>query len=89
MIEQIYSICRTQYGGVAPKLKQLFTDVTALYAGEWPEFEACQVGYHNLHHCLAVALATARMTGGWNKINPGTGHCQTRIPCRHRRVAAA
>ena len=72
MIEQIYSICRTQYGGVGPKLKQLFTDVAALYAGEWPEFEACQVSYHNLHHCLAVALATARMTGGWNKVNAGS-----------------
>jgi len=69
MIEQIYSICQTEYGRVAPKLKQLFTDVTALYAGEWPQFEACQVGYHNLQHCLAVALATARMTGGWNKVN--------------------
>ncbi|MEW6518831.1 MAG: GAF domain-containing protein [Thermodesulfobacteriota bacterium] len=70
MIEQIYAIYRTQYGGrVAPKLQQLFADVTALYAGQWPEFEACQVGYHNLQHGLAVALATARMTGGWNKIH--------------------
>ena len=69
MIDQIYSICQKQYGRVDAKLAKLFSDVTALYAGEWPEFEACQVGYHNLHHSLAVALATARMTCGWNKVN--------------------
>lgn len=69
MIEQIYTICRRQYGRVDAKLAKLFSDVTALYAGEWPEFEACQVGYHNLHHSVAVALATARMTCGWNKDN--------------------
>ncbi|MEW6289288.1 MAG: GAF domain-containing protein [Thermodesulfobacteriota bacterium] len=69
MIEQIYFICRRQYGRVDAKLAKLFSDVTALYAGEWPEFEACQVGYHNLHHSVAVALATARMTYGWNKVN--------------------
>lgn len=69
MIEQIYSICQRVYGRVDAKLAKLFSDVTALYAGEWPQFAACQVGYHNLQHSLAVALATARMTCGWNKVN--------------------
>jgi len=70
IIGQICAICQAEYGRVDPKLAQLFIDVTALYDGEWPEFAACQVGYHNLRHALDVALATARMTSGWNRENP-------------------
>lgn len=58
-----------EYGRVDKKLSQLAEDVIALYEGEWPEHEACQVGYHNIHHSLAVGLTTARMVSGWNKEN--------------------
>ena len=67
LIRLTRAISLGEYGRVEAKLEQLFYDVTALYAGEWPEYESCSLGYHNLHHCLAVALASARMTAGWNK----------------------
>jgi putative methionine-R-sulfoxide reductase with GAF domain len=70
IIGRICDICQTEYGCVDPRLTQLFDDVAALYDGRWPAFAACQVGYHNLRHALDVALATARMAGGWNRVNP-------------------
>ncbi|MBI5557011.1 MAG: GAF domain-containing protein [Deltaproteobacteria bacterium] len=71
MIRQIRVIYHDEYGVAEAKLDRLFSDIKALYAGKWPEYEACQVGYHNIKHCLAVALATARMTCGWNRTKDG------------------
>lgn len=51
-------------------LQTLVTDVCALYRGEWPGYEACQVRYHSLGHALDVALAAARMMAGWNRRHP-------------------
>ncbi len=71
IIEQLSSLFQAEYGKKSTELEYLLKDVKALYAGNWPEYEACQVGYHNLNHSLAVSLATARMTCGWNKLHPG------------------
>jgi hypothetical protein len=68
-IEQIFAIIKTQYPEWQTKLKKLFTDAQNLFAGKWPDYQACQTGYHTLGHSLDVALATARMTAGWNKKN--------------------
>ncbi len=50
-------------------LDGVLNDVRQLYAGNWPEYEACQVGYHTMQHALDVTLATARMAAGWNRLN--------------------
>ncbi len=63
----IYDIIKTEYGTVPKNLSKLFKNTTELYEGKWPEYEPCQVRYHNLSHALDVALLTARMTAGWNK----------------------
>ncbi|MBU0485759.1 MAG: GAF domain-containing protein [Proteobacteria bacterium] len=66
----LYDIVQTGYGKVSPLLKDMIFDVTGLYEGRWGTHEACQVGYHNLGHAIDVALLTARMISGWNKL-PG------------------
>ncbi len=50
--------------------EQLFKDVSALFKGFWPDYQACQVGYHTYQHALDVTLAALRMAAGWNKLNP-------------------
>ncbi|MBU0481083.1 MAG: GAF domain-containing protein [Proteobacteria bacterium] len=65
----IKEIATDQYGAVSPLLSDLIDDIRDLYQGKWESHEACQTGYHNLDHALDVALLTARMIGGWNKLN--------------------
>ncbi|MBU0680153.1 MAG: HD domain-containing protein [Proteobacteria bacterium] len=50
--------------------EQLFKEVSALFKGFWPDYQACQVGYHTYQHALDVTLAAVRMAAGWNKLNP-------------------
>jgi hypothetical protein len=52
--------------------EQLFKEVSALFKGFWPDYQACQVGYHTYQHALDVTLAAVRMAAGWNKLNPNT-----------------
>lgn len=66
----ILEIFQEQFGHYPPFLNELFSDIDALYKGKWPTHEACQVGYHTYNHALEVALASARMAAGWNKIKP-------------------
>ncbi len=54
---------------LAAQLAPVLDDIAALYQGKWPEYQACQVGYHTEHHALDVALTTARMIAGYNKIH--------------------
>lgn len=70
IIEQISQLAENLYGEKNPGLLQLFSDVAALYAGDWPSHEACQVKYHNFGHALDVSLAFARMVSGWNSRQP-------------------
>ena len=48
--------------------QQLFLDFIDLYEGNWPNYQRCQTGYHNLRHAIEVALVTARMAAGHNII---------------------
>lgn len=50
--------------------ERLFKDVKGLFKGNWPDYQACQVGYHTYQHALDVTLAALRMAGGWNKRHP-------------------
>ncbi len=50
--------------------EQLFKDVASLFKGAWPDYQACQVGYHTFQHALDVTLAAVRMAAGWNRSNP-------------------
>ncbi len=65
--ELILKIARAEYKRIPAKLKDLFLDVSELYAGEWPAYQNCQVGYHTFGHAMDVSLATARMVAGWNR----------------------
>ncbi|HSH12588.1 MAG TPA: hypothetical protein VLA15_02530, partial [Desulfurivibrionaceae bacterium] len=64
----ILDIAKTEYGQVPVLLTALLDDVGGLYRGEWESHEACQTGYHNLGHAIDVALLTARMIAGWNRL---------------------
>ena len=65
---QIVSILRQEYGdGPSSRLTRAFWDVVDLYQGRWPDFQACQVGYHTLEHAMDVALASTRIIAGWNR----------------------
>ena len=61
-------IAGAEYGEVPDRLKNLIFDVIGLYEGRWGSHEPCQTGYHNFGHAIDVALLTARMAGGWNKV---------------------
>jgi HD superfamily phosphodiesterase len=65
-IELIFEGIRREYSKSEARLRTLFADVVALFAGQWPAYEACLTGYHNLGHSLDVTLAVVRMTIGWN-----------------------
>lgn len=69
-IEQLHLIVANEYQTIASRINRLTEDVIALFEGKWDDYQTCQVGYHNIQHALDVALATARMVVGWNKINP-------------------
>ena len=71
-MDLICSISHDLYGKISPQLCALLYDAAGLYQGLWPAYEACEVEYHNFGHALDVALATARMTAGWNKSHPDT-----------------
>lgn len=77
IIEQISQIAEVLYGEPNPGMLQLFSDVAALYAGDWPTHEACQVKYHNFAHALDVSLALARMVSGWNSRHPQEAIAET------------
>ena len=68
-IDLINEIAANDYPGVSDRVKKLLDDLTSLFAGQWPNYESCQVGYHTLDHALDVTLATARMISGWKKLS--------------------
>jgi len=42
----------------------LVEDFSALYRGEYPGYQACDIRYHNMQHVLDVTLAMARLIDG-------------------------
>ena len=65
----ILEITENEYGGLSPLLVEILQDITALYQGEWDTHQKCMTDYHNLGHATDVALLTARMMAGWNRVN--------------------
>lgn len=65
LIKEIYA---GEFDSGSNLLNSLLIDITGLYNGEWDSHQACQTGYHNFGHALDVALLTARMIGGWNRL---------------------
>ncbi len=49
-------------------LDRSFADFTALYAGEHPDYHACDTGYHDTQHVLDVTLAMARLLHGYKRV---------------------
>ena len=68
-MEKLIKITEEIYGKVPEKLIKLYRDVESLYNGKCPLYEKCEVGYHTFNHAKEVALATAYMIAGWNKVN--------------------
>ena len=66
LIKEIYT---SEFGSDSDLLNDILTDITELYQGKWDSHQSCQTGYHNLGHALDVALLTARMIGGWNRLD--------------------
>lgn len=66
-ISMICDIFQDEYHDGSTDLGQILHDVVDLYAGHWPNYEACQVGYHTIGHCTDVALLSARAMVGWNR----------------------
>ena len=46
-------------------LRQALDDVTRLFGGEYPGYQASNTAYHDLEHTLAVMLAMTRLLHGW------------------------
>lgn len=69
-ISLISTIFQDEYRNGSSRLGEILHDVIELYQGRWPAYEACQVGYHTLQHSTDVALLTARIIAGWNRVEP-------------------
>lgn len=70
---EISRLFRLLYPGAAHlPMDRAFGDVTKLYAGQYPGYEACDTGYHNLQHVLDVTLAMARLMDGYERSRHGT-----------------
>lgn len=46
-------------------IAQAIKDLTRLYRGEYPGYDACDTAYHDLQHTLDVTLAMARIMAGY------------------------
>lgn len=52
-------------------IAQAIIDISRLFRGEYPGYEACETAYHDLQHTLDVSLAMARIMAGF--IREGRG----------------
>ena len=52
----------------AAALDRSFVDFAALYAGENPDYRACDTAYHDMQHVLDVTLAMARLLHGYRRV---------------------
>lgn len=50
-------------------LRQLLDDVCRLYNGEWSQWQACQVAYHNIEHIQAVLRVALQIMAGHSKLS--------------------
>ena len=49
------------------RLDRAFSDITRLFAGEFPGFRPCDTPYHDIQHTLDVTLAMARLVDGYER----------------------
>jgi hypothetical protein len=64
---EVVRVFKDLYRVAAPELERGFADATALYAGDHPEYHACDTEYHDLQHVLDVTLAMARLMDGYQR----------------------
>ncbi len=58
---------------------QAFSDMTALYRGEHPDYHGCDTSYHDLQHTLEITLAMARLMDGYERGHPGSMRLGARL----------
>jgi hypothetical protein len=46
------------------EIEAVAVDIVELFAGRFPGYRACDTGYHDIRHTMAVVLATARIADG-------------------------
>ncbi|MGM0452528.1 MAG: hypothetical protein ACQERN_05140 [Thermodesulfobacteriota bacterium] len=51
-------------GSVIEPFRSVYSDIVALFNGQYPGYRASNTKYHNLEHTTMVALATARLIHG-------------------------
>ncbi len=62
---EVCRIYQNLYQAAEPEnIGQAFADVTLLYRGEYPGYQACDTSYHDIQHVLDVTLAMARLMDG-------------------------
>lgn len=61
---EIRSLLRQNFPTQAELLETLVKDVEALYRGEWPSWQACQVPYHTIDHVYGVLLVALQIFVG-------------------------
>lgn len=65
---EVARLFRLLYPGAAHlPVEQAFVDVIRMYAGEDPEYHACDTSYHNIQHVMDVTLAMARLMDGYER----------------------
>jgi len=65
----VISMFAARYPGTDPSpLVRAFDDVKSLFEGTFPGYLPCDTLYHDLRHTLDIALATARLIDGHDRI---------------------
>ncbi|MBL8519367.1 MAG: HD domain-containing protein [Betaproteobacteria bacterium] len=65
---EIARLFRLLYPGAAHlPIDRAFADVIRMYAGEDPDYHACDTSYHNIQHVMDVTLAMARLMDGYER----------------------
>jgi hypothetical protein len=80
-IEVIWLLGGLYPGASTLSIERAFTDVAALYRGEFPGFRACDACFHNLQHTLDVSLAMARLMEGYERAQVGTARLGPSLFC--------
>jgi len=70
LANDLIAVAANDCGETDVRLARVVTEAVALFRGQWPGYQPCRTGYHNLRHALEVALASARMLAGHNRAEP-------------------
>lgn len=61
---EIKSLLRRRFPDQVGLLEEMIADVEALYRGEWPLWQACQVPYHTIDHIHGVLMVALQIYAG-------------------------